>query len=376
MPKLLLVGPAWPLRGGIARATTALAGELSVRGHLDAFLVPRRQYPHLFYPGTGDQDGAACTRLAIAQACFGVLEPWSWPGLAKRVRHARADAVVLPYWTAAWAPVARLVLGAARAPVVAVVHNPFDHGAHWVARRAARSVLRRCRGFLCHAESVKRELQAAYSGRPVAVHALPPVRVATADRAAARRRLGLAPDVLALLFFGLIRPYKGVEVLLEAVARLPREAGVVLVLVGEPWGGSAAAVGERMQKPDLAGRVIARLGWVPEGDVGDYFAAADAAVLPYRDATGSAVVAQALAAGLPVVASAVGGLAETVCDGENGLLVPAGDAAALAAALARLADVALRARLSLGARSWAERCTWTSYVDMLEALVARTSAGA
>jgi glycosyltransferase involved in cell wall biosynthesis len=110
--------------------------------------------------------------------------------------------------------------------------------------------------------------------------------------------------------------------------------------------------------------------------VGDYFAAADAAVLPYRDATGSAVAAQALAAGLPVVASAIGGLAETVCDGENGLLVPAGDAAALAAALARLADVALRAHLSAGARSWAERCTWTSYVDMLEALVARTSAGA
>jgi len=373
VPKLLLIGPAWPLRGGIARATTALAGELSARGHLDAFLVPRRQYPRLFYPGARDQDGAACARLAVAQACFGVVEPWSWPELAKRVWRARADAVVLPYWTSAWVPLARLVVGVARVPVVAVVHNPFDHGARWAARRAARSVLRRCGGFLCHAESVKRELQAASSGRPVAVHALPPVRVVAADREAARRRLGLAPDALALLFFGLIRPYKGVEVLLDAVARLPRAAGVVLVLVGEPWGGCAAAVGERMQRPDLAGRVIARLGWVPEGEVGDYFAAADAAVLPYRDATGSAVAAQALAAGLPVVASAVGGLAETVRDGDNGLLVPAGDAAALAAALARLTDVALRARLSAGARSWAQRCTWTSYVDMLEALVARAS---
>lgn len=344
-----------------------------VRGKLDAFLVPRRQYPHLFYPGARDQDGAACTRLAIAQPCFNVLEPWSWPELAKRVRHARADAVVLPYWTAAWAPLARLVVGATRAPVIAVVHNPFDHGAGWAARCAARSVLRRCRGFLCHAESVERELQAAYSGRPVAVHALPPVRVAAADRAAARRRLGLAPDALALLFFGLIRPYKGVEVLLEAVAQMPREAGVVLVLAGEPWGGCAAAVRERVRRPDLAGRVIARLGWVPEGEVGDLFAAADAAVLPYRDATGSAVAAQALAAGLPVVASAVGGLAETVRDGDNGLLVPAGDAAALAAALGRLADVALRARLSVGARSWTERCTWTSYVDVLEALAVRAS---
>lgn len=373
---MLLVGPAWPLRGGIARATTALAAELARRGGLDAFLVPRRQYPRPLYPGARDRDDAACARLAVAEACFEVLEPWSWPALARRVRRARADAVVLPYWTAAWAPLTRLVLAAARAPVIAIVHNPFDHGARWPARRAARSVLVRCRGFLCHAEAVARELRAAYGERALAVHALPPVPVAAADRAAARQRLGLAPAALAVLCFGLIRPYKGVDVLLDAVARLPRELGIVLVLAGEPWGGSAAALAGRVHGPDLAGRVIARLGWVPEAEAGVYFAAADVAVLPYRTATGSAVAAQALAAGLPVVASAVGGLAETVAHGDNGLLVPPGDAPALATALARLAEPALRMRLAAGARAWAQRCTWASYADALEELLQRVRAGA
>ncbi len=371
MVRLALVGPSWPLRGGIARTTTALATALESRGSLAGFFSPVRQYPALLFPGRSDTDPDACPRLPYARSCFGVFEPWTWPGLASRLRALRPDALVVPFWTAAWAPLEVFLTGRDIAPAVAVVHNPADHDASLPARRAARAVLRRCRGFLCHGRSVAASLRAPFPDTPLSVHPLPPGPAVTGDRERARGRLGLARHAVAAICFGLIRPYKGVEVLLDAMAALPGESPVVLLLVGEPWGPLGETLRRRLSHPDLARRVVSRLEWVPESEVADWFAAADAAVLPYASATGSAVAAQALGSGVPIVATAVGGLTDVVLDGVNGILVPAGRPDALAAAIASLADSGLRSRLAEGARESAARWTWDGYAAELEALVGR-----
>mgnify|MGYP001207866102 CR=1 FL=1 len=369
-PRLALVGPSWPFRGGIARTTTELAAELERRGTLAAFLTPRRQYPGWLYPGGGDRDPAACPRLGVAQPCFAVLEPWTWAGAGRRLRAAAPAALVLPYWTWAWAPLHVYLVRRSRCPVVAVVHNPADHDASPWHRRVARAVLRRCGGFLCHAGEVAKVVGSAFPDRPLAVHPLPPILGSAGDRQAARRQLGVPEGAVAVLCFGLIRPYKGIDVLLEAVARLPAEAPLLVLLAGEPWGGARAELERRLAEPALAGRVRAHLRWVPEEEVGWWAAAADAAVLPYRRATGSAVAALMLGYGLPLVATAVGGLAEVVEDEVNGLLVPSADPTALAAALQRLLAPELRGRLAAGARASATRWSWGAYARTLEELVA------
>jgi glycosyltransferase involved in cell wall biosynthesis len=368
---LALVGPSWPLRGGIARATTALAAALSARGTLAGFFVPIRQYPGALYPGRRDTDPNACPRLPEAQPCYHVLEPWTWGRLRKRIRAARPDALVLPYWTSAWAPLAWYAARSVGVPAIAIVHNPTDHDGNWHARSMARMTLGRCRGFLCHARHVAGIIEERFPGGAVVVHPLPPEASPSRDREAARARLGLGRDAVAVLCFGLIRPYKGVDVLLDAVARLPADARVVVLLAGEPWGELARRLRERLGLRDLAGRVIASLQWVPEADVADWFSAADAVVLPYRSATGSAVAAQALGWGLPIVGSAVGGIAEVVEEGVNGLLVPPEDPAALARGLTRIAEPALRARLAEGARVSSRRWSWESYAGALEGLAGR-----
>ncbi len=109
MPRIALIGPSHPFRGGIARTTTALAAALAGRGALAAFLTPRRQYPGWLYPGGDDVDSRACPRLDAAESCYGVLEPWGWRTLRRRVEVAAPDAVVVPYWTWAWAPLVRAV---------------------------------------------------------------------------------------------------------------------------------------------------------------------------------------------------------------------------------------------------------------------------
>lgn len=368
-PRLALIGPSWPFRGGIARTTTELAAALDGRGTLAAFLTPRRQYPRWLYPGGSDRDPAACLRLDTAQPCFGVLEPWTWMGLLRRVRASAPSALVLPYWTWAWAPLYLALLRRARVPAVAVVHNAADHDAGSSQRRAAQAVLRRCQGYVCHAGEVAEALRRRFPGRPLSVYPLPAMSGSCAERDAARRQLGVPEGTTAALCFGLIRPYKGVEVLLEALQMLPEDLPLVVLLAGEPWGEAGLAVTERLRDPALARRVRSHLGWVAEEEVAWWVAAADVAVLPYRRATGSAVAALMLGYGLPLVASRVGGLAEVVDDGHNGLLVPPGDARALASALQRLVDVALLARLAERARASAARWSWASYAAALEGLV-------
>ena len=157
--------------------------------------------------------------------------------------------------------------------------------------------------------------------------------------------------------------------LLEAFERLPAELPLRLLVAGEPWGEQRAALAARLRHPRLAARVNAHLGWLAEEEVGWWVASADAAVLPYRHATGSAVAALMLGHGVPLVATRVGGLAEVVEDGVNGLLVEAGDPASLAAALARLTEPGLLARLAAGARASATRWSWDGYAATLEHVV-------
>ncbi len=376
MPRIALVGPSWPFRGGIARTTTHLAATLDEREELARFVVPVRQYPAWLYPGGGDRDPAACVRVAAAEPRFGVLEPWTWWGTRRALRRSGADAVAVPYWTWAWAPMLSFLLRGPTPPAVAIVHNPADHDSGRLHRFAARRVLARCRGFLCHAASVAEVLARELPGRPVAVHPLPADRPSAADRDAARTALGLSSDAVAVLCFGLIRPYKGIDVLLDAVRALPAGSPVVLLLAGEPWGDEGDRIRAALADPALSGRVRARLEWVPEQEAAVWFAAADAAVLPYRAATGSAVAAQMLGHGLPVVASRVGGLVDVVEDGRSGLLVPPEDAGALAAALARVSEAGVRGRLAAGARAAASQWSWDSYADALAALVDTVVRGA
>jgi glycosyltransferase involved in cell wall biosynthesis len=330
-----------------------------------------RQYPRWLYPGQGDIDPAASQRLDVATASFAVLEPWSW-GRALRALDASApDAVVLPYWTWAWAPFQLAMLRGRTPPAVAIVHNPADHDAGWLARWAARAVLGSCRALFCHAAAVRDQLASQFPCAPTVVHPLPCADPVQVDRGAARIELGLVEQDVAVLCFGLIRPYKGTDVVLDAFARLSAGSPLKLLLAGEPWGELGAHLAARVRSPKLVDRVKARLHWIPESEAPRWFAAADLAVLPYRSATGSAVAAQALAYGLPIVGSAVGGIAEVVESGVNGLLVPPGDAGALEAALLAAAEPAARARLAAGARASAQRWSWDSYAAALEELVAR-----
>ncbi len=333
--KLVVLGPGFPFRGGIATTTTAMVGGLRERGHEVLFLTPRRQYPAWLYPGAGGgEDCQACPRIEGARPVLDPLNPMAWSRGRRAAREAGADAWVVPYWTWAWAAWWRYLLAETRPPAVAVVHNPVDHDAGRLQRVAAASVLSRTEGLFTHAGALAEILSGRFPDHPVASHPLPATsRMELPDRAEARRILGVPENRRLAVFVGLIRPYKGVDVLLEAFAGLNEQSDWYLLVAGEAWGGLGESLARRASAPDLEDRVRTEFRWVEEARLAALFSAADLVVLPYRDGSQSAMAPLALAHGVPVLTTRVGGLSEVVRDGVNGIVVAPGSAEALTSAL-------------------------------------------
>jgi len=367
--RLIVFGSGHPYRGGVARTTTDLVSSLVARGHRVHFLTPRRQYPDWLFPGGGDRDPDACPKLDCADQVLDPLNPLSWPASKRLALALDGDAWVVPYWTWAWAGLWRFLLRGTHPPSVAVVHNPADHDAGPQHRLAARVVLGRCQALFTHAAALEDDLVAAYPGIPTASHPLPPSAIGPLPSTEeARTALGLPENRRVALFLGMIRPYKGVDLLLEAVARQPAESDWLLVVAGEPWGNLGETLEEQTRRLGIEERVRLKLGWFPEAEVPTLMAAADLVVLPYRSGSQSAVAPLALDAGVPVLSTAVGGLPEVVRHGVDGWLVAPESVSELANAFRQLDRPRLSA-LADGARDGHGRLSWDGYGEALEGLI-------
>ncbi|MFO8008994.1 MAG: glycosyltransferase [Candidatus Brocadiia bacterium] len=361
--RVALIGPAYPFRGGIAHHTTLLARALR-RCHQVRFISFSRQYPAWLYPGRTDRDPSrAPVRPDGVERLLDPLNPLSWHAAARAAASFGAELLILPWWTAFWAPqslyVATRVRAACGARLAVLCHNVAEHEPRWWKRMACRALLRRADRIVVHSEANARRARELVDGSvPVFACPHPSLRglgLRGHDRADARRRLGLSKPVV--LFFGFVREYKGVDVLLDAMARVVRQREATLVVAGEFWE-DRGRYERRVHELGLAGRVRLDDRYIPNEEVGLYFAAADLVVQPYLSASASGVTRLALDFGRPVIATRVGALPEVVQDGENGRLVPPGDAAALADAIVRSFEPAELARLSRNAApedddSWA-----------------------
>jgi glycosyltransferase involved in cell wall biosynthesis len=353
-PVVALVGPLPPWRSGIADQTLRLARAMKRLGVDPRVFTFHRMYPEFLYPGKrGDflegEEGTEKEALGARPILDG-LNPFSFYSASKEILGAGVSLVVIPWWTAYFAPhlllfFAGLSRGASRPTTLLLCHNVFDHEPNPLKSALTRAVLKRADRFVVQNARGAGEI---VSERPdarvdVIPHPSEP-RAVIPDRAAARARLGVPADVPLFLFSGILRPYKGWDVLLEAFAAVRREVPEAhLVLAGEAWGAAR----------DLPARTPAgvrlELSYLYEDERALWFAACDAVVCPYRHATGSGIAADALAFSRPVIGSAVDGLAEIVEEGRSGLLVPPADADALAAAMVRFVREGLGPRLSAGA---------------------------
>jgi glycosyltransferase involved in cell wall biosynthesis len=367
--RVCIVGSGWRFTSGISYYTCHLAGALAERADVSAILM-RRLLPRALYPGRARVGKKLATLEYDSRVRVFDGVDWYWiPSIVRAVRHirrTRPTLVVLQWWTGTVAHSYLALALAARsvgARVVVEFHEVQDTGEARVplvssyTRRALATVLRRAGAFLVHSEHDRGQLGRAYdlSGRPVLVVPHGPF-----EHHRAQRRPG-EDGVCRLLFFGTIRPYKGLEHLVEAFNALsPHEAGDYrLTVVGETWEGWTLPL-DLIEASPYRDRITLVNRYVSDDEVTGFFAEADVVVLPYLRSSASGPLHIAMSNGLPVVVTSVGGLTEAAADYEGAILVEPGDPAALAEALrkarARTGDV------------YVERHSWQRNVDAILSL--------
>ena len=385
--RIALIGPAHPYKGGGARHTTELAHRLAAAGHDVVLESWRAQYPALLYPGRQTVEVPEGEPYPLTRRDLSWRRPDSWLRAGRRLRHADAAVFVFiapvqvpPYLGIIRGMRAGAAGGRARssrsarktaAPrTVTICHNVLPHERRPGDEQLVRALLRRTGAVLTHEERLAADAQRIAPAATVEVAALPPHFPSVPGAGAASS--GVVPGGTGgrgprLLFFGIVRPYKGLDVLLRALAAAPPE--LTLTVAGEFWGGTRAAE-SLVAELGLGDRVRLRPGYVPADEVGPLLRQADALVLPYRAATASQNVWLAYSHGVPVIATRTGTFPQQVTDGVDGLLCEPGDAADLARALRRFCRPGERERLRAGAHPVDADPYWDAYLKALLSLAA------
>lgn len=360
-----LVGPTHPYKGGIAQHTTILAHNLTSVGYDVEIVSWRRQYPRLLYPGDlyvpeGRPEITPYPRTSYVLAWN---NPATWVREAQRLR--RRDVVVFvivnPIQAIAYTVMARL-LRRNGARTVALFHNVVPHESRRVDEQILRAILTTVNAAITHTE-----LEASHARRlgatEVHVAALPPSLPAgpyDPPSVSSERRNSASATFLA---FGIVREYKGIDILIRAAAKVPQAR---IMVVGEFWGGheSYARLADRMGVSD---RVSIVDKYIPVNEVPSYFEAADVAVFPYRSATSSGAVLLALDMGLPVVVTEVGALPAASGDGRYGIVCKPNDVDALAHALTQFCNPLIRNGFTKSTRSRDREGSrlWSTYLAMM-----------
>jgi glycosyltransferase involved in cell wall biosynthesis len=378
--KIALVGPTHPYKGGVASHTTQTAHELVAAGHDVQLVSWSRLYPKRLYPGEQAVPGGG-PDLPPFEPTIRPLRwdrPWVWwrTGRSLRDLDLVVIVVVVPVQVPALITLAHAVRhgsGSGRRPrVLVIAHNVVPHETHPGGEWLMTRMLHAADGVLVHSVEQAR-LASAHGAAAVRVATLAPhlpggLPVPSGrDRARARpvRRLG---DRLRVLALGMVRDYKGYDLLLEAARGAPE---VSVTIAGEHWGEAGERIRQLAADPVLAGRVNVLAGYVPGIDVPALLAEHDVLALPYRHATASQNVVLGHAHGLPVLATTVGTFGDEVRDGVDGLLVPAGDVGALTSALNRLAAPGAVEALRAGVPDLDVAAPWAAYVAALVGLADR-----
>jgi hypothetical protein len=308
------------------------------------------------------------------------LGPWTWEATARAIAAGATDLLVVPWWVTYWAPSIGTIVRRARrlAPAMRVAflcHNVVPHERAPLARTLTRWALAPGHAYVAHARAQADALHALLPAAEVHVYPHPLYDMFAGagepSPAEARAALGLPADAPVALFFGFVRPYKGLDDVLAALARVRAQGlDLRLVVAGEFWD-DVARCRARAQELGVAEAALIVNRYIPNEEVPRYFAAADVVVLPYREATQSGIAAMAYGFGRPVVATSAGGLADAVLDGVTGLLVPPSDPEALAAALVRFFREGWGERLAEGVAKHRETISWEGLVRVFEDLCRR-----
>lgn len=319
--RICFIGPFSPYKGGIAQYDDFLAQELLKRSDLYCISY-KRQYPG-FLINNRSQFSSEIEKNQLInnnniEFSIDSVNPLTYISALKKIIKFKPDLVILPWWVIYWAPMYKFLLFMLRRYKIKsllVCHNIYEHEDGYFKKFISNNVLKMSDYFILHSESEKNKLVKIVKGKKIIKHLLPVYGFSEPQLCTRSKKNS---NTLNLLYFGFVRKYKGLDLLLDAI-RILDNKNIYLTIVGEFWEGEYEYTNyidsHKLQNITIINR------YVESSEIEDYFEDCDAVVLPYRSATGSAVIATAYGYHKPVIVTNVGGLPDAVADGKTGIVV-------------------------------------------------------
>lgn len=316
--QITIIGPAYPLRGGLSSYNELLALKLQNQGHQVKIITFSLQYPNFLFPGKTQLSNSLPPDNLDIEVCLNSINPINWILLGRKIKNEKPDLVIFRFWMPFMGPslgtLGRMIRGNNHTKIVAITDNIIPHEKRVGDRLLTSYFLKSCDAFLTMSKSVLNDFQSFHIAKPAIFNPHPMYENfgEQVDPVQAKKKLGLDVEKNYVLFFGFIRKYKGLDTLLKAFSdqRL-KEKNLQLIIAGEYYD-SPQAYEQLIDDLELRNHVILANHYIEDSDVSLYFSAADLVAQTYKTATQSGVTQIAYYYNRPMLVTDVGGLSELV----------------------------------------------------------------
>ena len=323
--KVIIIGPAWPLRGGLASFDERLARQFTEQGYDTTIYTFSLQYPDFLFPGTTQYSSDPAPVGIRIKKCINSINPLNWLIVGNELKKMAPDLVIVRYWLPLMGPCLGTILRTVKknrfTKVICIADNVIPHEKRFGDKPFTEYFVKPVDAFITMSEKVRNDLL-LFTSKPAqkVVHPLYDNFGEAIPKAEARKKLSLPEQEKIILFFGFIRKYKGLDLLLEAMndARI-RQSGIKLLVAGEFYE-KREEYDAQIEKLGIASQLILKTDFIPDSEVSSYLSAADFVIQPYRNATQSGVTPLAYHFEKPMLVTNVGGLPDLVPDGKVGIV--------------------------------------------------------
>ena len=370
--KVIIIGPAFPFRGGIANFNNALAQEYYDRGDEVILYSFTLQYPGFLFPGTTQYESGEAPKNLKIKTLINSVNPFNWINVARKINAEKPDYVIIRYWLPFMAPclgtIARLLNK--KIKILAVTDNVIPHEKRIGDTLLTRYFVKSSDAFLSLSASVLDDLSKFTNTtyKKFIPHPIYNVFGDKIPKAKALENLGLNSEDKHLLFFGFVRKYKGLDLMLKAMAdRRIKAMGIKLIIAGEFYDDKTEYT-DMITNLGIEDNIIMKSDFIPAEKVKDYFCAADMITQTYRTATQSGVTQIAYSFDRPMLVTDVGGLAEIVPNNKVGY-VTSQNPTEIADAIIDFYTNNKEAEFTINTSTEKKRFSWESFVDGVEQLM-------
>lgn len=369
--KIILISTAFPLRGGIAQYTGILFHKLRAREHEVNVLTFKRQYPKIFFPGKTQLDTSHDASVRIeTEPIIDSIGPLTWFKAFRRIKYLTPDLIIFKYWMPFFAPcfgsICWLTKKLTDAKILYLCDNVLPHERRFGDIALTRFALKRADYFIVQSEVVRKELLSLFpdARHKVVAHPVYDIFGEPLDKKVAKQELGLK-DERVILFFGYVRAYKGLDVILRAMPEILKQVNVRLLVVGEFYE-NENSFKKLIDELQIEESVSIHSDFVPNQKVNLYFSAADVAVLPYKSATQSGIVQVAYHLNKPCIVTDVGGLSEVVIHDKTGYVVKPESPSELARAVIRYYSEDKEKEFANNVKVEKQKYSWDKMIHAIE----------